>query len=57
MLFWAMIGCILIPLMLTISQIRNTKRDRARKMKLIERRLAEKESKDTDTAKDKDNLC
>lgn len=52
MLFWVIIGFIVIPLILTISQIRSTKRERARKLELIQRRLAEKESKKTDATKD-----
>jgi hypothetical protein len=52
MLFWAIIGFMVIPLLLTISQIRNSKRERVRKLELIQRRLVEKESKMNDTNQD-----
>lgn len=44
MLFWTIIGCFFIPLFLVVSQIRNTKKERARNLELIQRRLAEKEA-------------
>lgn len=39
------IGFAVIPLIYTIKQIRSEKRDRAKKLELIQRRLAQKESK------------